>query len=352
MKGRCFVMKVPKARRMSSGNWYINLRLGGESINVTESTEKKCIKAAQLIKAEYLAGRRVAKLEEDLKTLGDLIDDYINSRANVLSPSTIRGYKIIRNTRFSDVMDHPVQSVSDWQRVINAEASTCSAKTLHNAWMLVSAVLHDYTGSRPKVTLPQVVRNEHPYLTPDQIDTFVAAIRGDPIEVAALLGLCSLRCSEILGLRWKNVDLEKGILYVRGSAVRNADGKLVYKDTNKNRASNRVVPMMPQLIAALRLEGNHAPDDFVVQRSQQSIYVRVNTICRHNGLPEIGVHGLRHSFASLAYHLQIPYKVAMDIGGWSDDATMQQIYTHIAASDVLTGSESLVNFYSKSKNAN
>lgn len=46
-------MKVPKPRKLSSGNWFIQLRLGGESISVTEPTEKKCIKSAQLIKAEF-----------------------------------------------------------------------------------------------------------------------------------------------------------------------------------------------------------------------------------------------------------------------------------------------------------
>ena len=51
-------MVVPKPRKLSSGNWYIYMRLGGEGISVTETTEKKCIKAAQLIKAEYLAGKR------------------------------------------------------------------------------------------------------------------------------------------------------------------------------------------------------------------------------------------------------------------------------------------------------
>ena len=51
-------MKVPKPRKLSSGNWYIYLRLGGEGVSITETTEKKCIRAAQVIKAKYLAGKR------------------------------------------------------------------------------------------------------------------------------------------------------------------------------------------------------------------------------------------------------------------------------------------------------
>ncbi len=343
-------MKVPKPRRLPSGNWFIQMRLGGESVSVTDPSEKQCVKAAQLLKAEYLAGKRVTKKPERV-TLAEIVERYITSRQNVLSPSTIRGYRIIQRTRFQAYSSQEIHAI-DWQSLVNEEAALCSPKTLHNAWMLLSSAVYAGTGTRPVATLPQVPKNTRLYLTPAQIDLFTGAIQNTDVEIPALLGLCSLRCSEILGLKWRNVDLEKGIVYVRGSAVRGSDGKLIYKDTNKNRTSNRVVPIMPQLMDALQKAPEHLPDDPVVSCSQQSIYTRVNTICRKNKLPEIGVHGLRHSFASLAYHLNVPYKVAMEIGGWSDDHTMQKIYTHIAEEDIRAGAESLVNFYSKSKNAN
>ena len=41
-------MKVQKARKLPSGSWFIQLRLDGKSIPVTERTEKECIRAAQL----------------------------------------------------------------------------------------------------------------------------------------------------------------------------------------------------------------------------------------------------------------------------------------------------------------
>jgi integrase len=47
----------------------------------------------------------------------------------------------------------------------------------------------------------------------------------------------------------------------------------------------------------------------------------------------VGCHGLRHSFASLCHILNIPPQVAMEIGGWSDRATMDRIYTHVSKRD-------------------
>lgn len=36
----------------------------------------------------------------------------------------------------------------------------------------------------------------------------------------------------------------------------------------------------------------------------------------------------------LSAHLRIPAEISMEIGGWSNDKTMEEIYTHIARSDI------------------
>ena len=107
-------MKVPKPRKMSSGNWFIQMRLGGESITVTAASEKECIKQAEYVKAEYRNGKRQPKEEEPekLPTVGAVIDEYIRSKSNILSPSTIRSYQTIRKNRFQSVMDRSLSDLS------------------------------------------------------------------------------------------------------------------------------------------------------------------------------------------------------------------------------------------------
>ena len=85
-------MRVPKPRKLR----FIQLRLGGESVSVTELTEKQCIKTAQLVKAEYLAGKRGNAARDNI-TLAQAIDKYVGSRSNILSPSTLRGYNTIND---------------------------------------------------------------------------------------------------------------------------------------------------------------------------------------------------------------------------------------------------------------
>lgn len=347
-------MKIPKARKMSSGNYFIRLRLGGEEICITEATEKDCIRQAQYAKSEYLAGRREKKADEKkTPTLHDAMDEYIESRSNTLSPVTIRGYRIIQKNRFQEIMDVPVDQVTDWQKVINREAGTCAPKTLKNAWGFVRSVVEDVTGSfPPNVKLPAPIPPDKPFLTPEQIKVFVSAVKDTPYAVPCLLGLCSLRASEIEALDWKDIPKNPQFIRVSGAVVLNEENKKVKKKTNKNSTSTRNVPVMiPELAEAL--ERDRKPSGSLLGMHQNSLRAGIEKICKKENLPNIGIHGLRHSFASLAYHLQIPEKIAMEIGGWSDTATMHKIYTHISKSDISRYQTKMTDFFSKnSENGN
>ena len=59
-----------------------------------------------------------------------------------------------------------------------------------------------------------------------------------------------------------------------------------------------------------------------------------------------GVHGLRRSFASLAYHLRWSELETMRVGGWSDFQTMRKIYTKLAAQDESEAARKMERFYS------
>lgn len=344
-------MKVPKPRKLKSGMWYIQLRLGGGNIMVHGTTEKKCIKEAQLVKAEYLAGKRKAVLSgaDKLPTLSRAIDSYIAKRDGILSPATIAGYRVIQRNRFKGLMDKSLSEISnaEWAKAFNLEAKTISAKTLKNTWGLIQAVITEETDQQPpKVKMPQVVPFDKKFLEPDQITIFIRAAKGTKAEIPALLALSSLRKSEIFALRWENIDLEKRVIRVRGAAVQDEHHKLVQKKENKNSTSNRNVPIMiNELYEALCAVPEK--NGYVVTCAQNTLYRQINQICEKNGLPNVGVHGLRHSFASLAYHLGVPERITMEIGGWANNQTMHKIYIHIARQDVSKYAEEFKGFFSK-----
>lgn len=334
-------MKTPKARQLPSGAWFCRVRIDGKDISITRDTEKEAVAEAMAVKA----GIKEASKKPKKKTVTKAIDDYIEARRNILSPSTIRGYKTIQDNRFQALMKKDIFSITqeECQRAVNLEAKVVKAKTLTNSWRFVSSVIFEETGNRFYIRLPQIIPAERPWLTPEQIPVFVEAVKGDPIEIPALLALSSLRRSELINLRWKDVDLSKGLLRVNGAAVFDENGQLVRKQETKNKTSRRNVPIIPPLMDAL--QAAEQKGEYVVTWHPNAIMCRVNRVCSAHGLPEVGLHGLRHSFASLSYHLNIPEKVVMEIGGWADNQTMRKIYTHISQKDVSDHATALTGFF-------
>ena len=340
-------MKVPKPRKLKSGKWFIQLRLDGVSIPVTADTETECINQATLIKAEYKAGKRKARTAAGGETLGAVLDSYIKARSKVLSPSTIKAYKSIRKHRFSEYQEKKLSAIKNWQAVIDDEIDDgMKAKTVKNGWSLVCAALEHVGYPVPSVRLPKIVQAERPWLDADQVRIFVKALHGKKCEIPALLALHSLRRSEILGLTWDRVDLKKGTIRVEGARVFGPDGKLVYKETNKTKNSRRTVPIMiPELKKALQAIPEEARTGYVVTMHPTKMRETINAVCEANGLPATGVHGLRHSFASVAHHVGMPEQEAMLIGGWEDAQTMHKIYEHISTADRLKSENKIAEFF-------
>ena len=387
--------RVPKPRQLPSGTWFAQMMLDGERVPISAATEVEYYNRAEAIKL----GIAEAKKKPKAVTLSAAIDRYIAARD--LSPETVRGYRRTQK-RYRDLMARNVHELTGdeirdaikaerkiyrvpkarkgpggkWRATVEAGGeireisagsaeeyraaaqafkaeilgAQLSAKTQREDKSLISSAIESVTGKRPEVKIAKGVRREHLFLEPEQILAFCSAIRGQPVEIAALLALSSLRRSELVHLDWSGVDLERRLLFVAGADVYNEHGKRVSKDENKNETSRRVVPiMMDQLLDALKAAAEK--EGRVVSCAPDTVRRRVNAVCRANGLPEVGTHGLRHSFASLAAHLRVPEDIAREIGGWKNNQIMREIYTHVAQTDKERYKNEMASFYNLQKPA-
>ena len=335
-------MKLPKAVKLKSGAYRIQLKLGGKSVMVYGDTEAQCRKQALLVKSEHLAGKVVQT--RCRYTVTQAIDKYIADHPK-LSPSTVRGYRSIQKNMFADAMPQTADAVN-WQRIIDSE--NLAPKTLKNAWGFICSVLKHIGINPPSVTLPQIVSSERQFLQPEQISVFLNAMRGDDCELAALLALHSLRRSEILDVTYADIDTKKKIIHVRGAAVVNESGDLVHKAENKNASSTRDIDIMIPRLLDLVKQHDGPKTDYLVDCYPNKIYKNINAACEKAGLPQIGVHGLRHSMVSLAYHLGWSELATMKVAGYSDFNTMRKIYTHLAEADKAKSVDAMSAFFQNS----
>lgn len=331
-------IKVPAPKKLPSGTYFGRIMVDGERVPVSAPTEKEYYAKARALKSGLIKAKKAAPK----MTLGTAIDNYIESNSNVLSPSTIKAYKSYRKFRFQAVIDKDLGSITNWQRVVNDESQKkISAKTLANAWRLITASLRAQGMEIPDVALPKVAKAERPWLDYEQIKDFLAAINGEDCELAALLALHGLRLSELLALTAEKVDLDKGLMQISGAMVFNENGELVEKSTNKNKTSQRTVHIVIPRLEKL-LEGKEGR---LVTTHPNTLRSQINAVCKKAGLPLIGFHGLRHSFASLAYHLEWSEMTVMHEGGWSNTQTVHSIYTHLAEQDHNADIDRMKAFY-------
>ena len=338
-------IKAPKAKKLPSGSWMCRVTAQGDS-RCFVGPLKSEVEAQAL---EYKVTHQAKPLTA--RTVGDAVTRYISGRDKVLSPATIRGYEQVKRNYFKRLQALPLKTltVEDCQAAIADELESHSPKSIKNAWGLFASAIKDAGAGAYNVRLPQVPDPDTPWLDPDQIPLFLEAIKGHKVELPALLALHSLRRSEILDLTWNDVSLVKdgnvirASIHVRGSAVVDKDHQLVHKRTNKNNSSTRTVDVWLPRLTALLQEQRKA-DGYLVTCNPGNLYYWINGICRSAGLPEVGVHGLRRSYASLCYHLGISERVAMQQGGWSDAATMHKHYVKIAERDRQAAVDALRDF--------
>lgn len=339
--------KIPKIVKLPSGRYRCQIMSDGTRLSITEASYEECMSSALEILSKRVVGAAAPRRSNNV-ILRTAIERYIKDRGNILSPATIYGYKTVLSNRFQSIMDYRIKDIQNWQSIINSESRMCSAKTLKNSWGLIKSVLKENGSEIPKVTLPQVVEKDHAFLQPDQIKTFLELIKNEPYEIVYLLGLHGLRSSEILAIDVKN-DIDFNFIRVRGAKVlgssENGSSGYILKATNKNSSSRRSVPVMiPRLTELIK----SCPGDKIqklIPDAPNTARIRLNRLCRENGLPEIGLHGLRHSFASLCYHLGMSEMETMRLGGWSDVSVMRRIYTHLADQDLKNAESKLKDFF-------
>ena len=323
---------MAKAKKLPSGNWRVLVYAGmdADGKRKYESFTSATKKEAEYQAAEFSYNRKQKIVPENM-TLSEAIDKYIESKKNILSPSTIAGYKVVKRNRFQDIMQLKLKNIDSEkvQLAINSDAKEHSEKTLRNALGLVKTVLAVYAPeTRLNVALPTREKFEPNTLTIEQIGILLKAIQGDVAELSILLALwLGLRASEVAGLTWECYNSKEKTLHIKQALVLDDNRNKILKGT-KTTNSKRVVSLPDYICNKLNELPKGNNDDFIITITTQLARRRLQSICEANGLPKIRFHDLRHANASIMLLLGIPQKYAMERGGWSSSQTMEKIYQH------------------------
>lgn len=342
---------MPSAKRLPSGSYRCQVYIGKDSsgkrqyLSVTRPTKKE----AEYEAAKISMHHKEVSRDTSMMTVSEAMDKYIASKDGILSPSTIRGYDIIKRTHLQGLMDTKLNRLTNSliQESVNQEAKELSPKSVRNVYGFLSAVLAEYyPGLRLSITLPQKRLTEQQVLEPEHISTLLHAVEDTEMEIPVLLAvwLC-MRSSEITGLTWDCVDFQRKTVTVKQARVRNKDNNWVEKGT-KTTGSTRTINAPDYIMDKLKEAQRGSTSDHVVTIRGNCLYHRLKVILKNNGLPDIRFHDLRHTAASIGLLLNVPEKYMMARGGWSSERTMRTVYQHTMASKRSDVDRQIDSFYS------
>jgi len=283
-------------------------------------------------------------------TLKEWLEYWIN---DIIKPNceqaTIYFYQLIIDNHIVPALgSFPIQQLKPKQiqqyytMLINDKKLSSNTVRKHHDLLntaLKLAVRQDVLLRNPidKVDSPKITRKEVSCYNPEQLTKLYELVKGDRLEIVVkLAGYLGLRREEICGLKWESIDFDKRI--IRINSARTSVGTQIIEKSTKNESSKRTLYIQDELLEILNQEkekqeenkallGKEYIDSGFVVVQNNGLPYRPNRISEiftkfilDNDMPKITLHGLRHTFASIANGKAL---------GHSTTATTTKIYMHM-----------------------
>ena len=315
---------MPKAKKLPSGSWRCRVysHTGPDGVKHYESFTAPTKQEAEMQAAKFATKKeRISK--SDL-TVAEAIEGYINAKSGVLSPCTVRGYRVIQRNGFNEINNIRIKKLDSEtvQKYISNLASVKSEKTVRNTYALLTSALSLYLpDAHFRVTLPPKRRKSTNAPSDEDVKRLFREAAPWLKTCIALAAYGSMRRGEICALKYG--DVKGRIVHIHADIIPNENGQYVYKDMPKNDQSVRDV-LLPQKV--IDLMGKGKAGDFIISKSPNTITTSFIRLRDKMGLA-FRFHDLRHYYASIGAVLQVPDSYLSEFGGWKKGSgVMKEVY--------------------------
>jgi len=166
--------------------------------------------------------------------------------------------------------------------------------------------------------------------TEEQFSALMGKLKGHRMEAIVLLaGMCGLRRGELLGLKWEDIDFNKGIIHVKENLVATSKGPITKNPKSKTSTRDIAIPsaIIPDL-KRLRQIGKVFARLDGKDYNPGSVSKRFAEFLEDNKLPHIRLHDLRHFNGTMMLRYGVTDREASSRLGHSD-LLMTKKYQHV-----------------------
>ena len=302
--------------------------------------------------------------------LEDFLDGYLfNVKNNVLKPSSfdrdVRTGNLIKKYIGNYTLEQLTTTFIQTELINKLKDDNYSYSTIHKVYVLLNECLQyavdtDKLDKNPCRLVKQppkkmFEKKEIRWLSEDEIKLFKEQavckyktgndryIYGLPISLIIYTGL---RCGELAALKWSDIDFENKKIYVRKNIVTVYDYEDTEKKTRKvnlqtstKTSDGRIIPLIKNaedILNSIKSKYQEIDSDgFIINNSDKMVHVDTlsdsyTNIAKTAGIENpLGIHTLRHTFASLLIKKGVDIKIVSDILGHKDVAFTYNTYVHI-----------------------
>jgi len=328
--------------RRKDGSWVAQYTVGDKRRYIYGKTRKDV--AARLNKAIAERDSGIVYDSENLK-LADYLDRWLDSIEDTLRERTWQRHEeitrlhlkpTIGSVRLDKLNALEVQSL--YRSKLDSGLSPRTVQIIHATlykalkqavrWSLVPRNVCEV------VVPPRVPKSEIHPLDARQAKKLLDTARDTQLYYYPLYVLAvttGMRSGEILGLQWRDVDLDAGRLQVRRTVFNGA------VSTPKTARSNRGMKLSKIAVEALR---QHPRSSEWVFSSKKGTSLSVHnlhnrswkTLLKVAGLPNVRFHDLRHTCATLLLSKGVHPKLVQELLGHSSIEITLDTYSHVLPS--------------------
>ncbi len=325
-------------RRPSRSYWEGAIMLGGRRYYVTGRTRGECLEKLRALRQRYEGGKLAPPQR---LTFQEWAEAYLQEAEGRLRPKTLESYRaelawlsrFLGRLRLSALTPWHVQ-----RALLEMQAAGRGTRRLALAYAVLHSCLErarglGLLGYNPCQQVPRPLHQprEARDWTLAHMQAFLRAALEDGTPLALMLAfmlLTGLRPGEALGLKWSDIDLERGSLAVRRSLTY-VGGKW-HEGRPKSKSGERTIALPSLALHVLsRLERRlpwafwhgSPPVPSTVSRSMAEL-------CERAGIPRRPAHYLRHAHASLLAAQGLDVKSLQRRLGHAQASLTLDVYAH------------------------